>query len=537
MPAPPLPDVVPAWLRPLIEELDRCQKAFDALLSVAMERRRIHAVRGSEASKAAFEAASNEAQAACVELEAARVALFGTTDDDPEDEEVDSPESIGDPFPRIGRAAVVKDTPEASSFVEDSLPAAIEMIERHAPAGWFGKESADLFRLSLAPDDEPISIVKGVRLESEQPAGHRLRQALTLARDYLTNDVRYDHFAGALALTQLAQLGRRIDALAAVGGAKGRIDALFSGAETYSIIFELLVASACAAKGRDMAFIEPTNVKSPDLRCRDAFNTVVECKRSSALTNYEIAEEARMRELFRYLRAGAVSRGQFGRFEVSFSVEATSLNVEEVAATCLLQRLAAHPERPLAYPWGSVAFHPLPARMELDDRTQAYSPTMLEQVFDWNTEMPEWDGLVCQIDGARAAAVDHVRSPVGMAWRVEEDTAIAKRSRAPISLFRMAVTQIPPGEFGIVYVAYPEGAREIVADNRSDAFLQRVRNWEHDAAVRVPAIFLARQYPLPTGDGNPSMIESTVKLLNSYEGDRYDWILSEYPSAIFTTRG
>ena len=143
-----------------------------------------------------------------------------------------------------------------------------------------GAESPDLFRLSESKDGSPISIVKVVRLESERPIGHRLRQTITLARDYLAHDPRYDHFAGALAVTQVAQLGTRIETLESVPGAQERIAALFTGAETDAIMFELLVASACAAKGRDMVFVEPTSAKSPDLRCRDAFNMVVERKRT-----------------------------------------------------------------------------------------------------------------------------------------------------------------------------------------------------------------------------------------------------------------
>lgn len=78
-----------------------------------------------------------------------------------------------------------------------------------------------------------------------------------------------------------------------------------------------------------------------------------------------------MRDLFHLLRAGVISRGQFGTYEVAFSVEASAVDITDVAATCLRQRLAAHPERPLAYPWGSVAFRPLPGRVDLDEVTKA----------------------------------------------------------------------------------------------------------------------------------------------------------------------
>lgn len=532
---PPLPNDLPEPLRLLVAEVDRCQRAFDALWPKVMEQRRHYFVERTDAAKAAMEAAIEQAAKAKGDLDVALAEMIAASGIDPDDFGEAGAEPIGDPFPKISRASVIGGAPPPSAFVEDHLPKAIAMIEQRAPPGWLEREPPDLFRLSDKKGDRPISIVKGVRLESERPTGHRLRQAIVLAKDYLANDARYDHFAGALAVTQLAQLGARIEELSMVHGSEERIDGLFSGAATDAIMLELLVAAACAAKGRDMAFIEPTNVKSPDLRCNDPFNMVVECKRSSALSDYEVAEEARMRALFQHLKAGAAERGQFGLFELELTVEASRLDIQDVAARCLLQRLAAHPERSLAYPWGSVAFRAQPARLDLDGPTKAYSPILLEQVFGWNMEMPDWDGLICQIDAVPAAVLDRVRSPVGLAWRVVTQAAIIKRSRAPLGLFGKAVTQIPRGEFGIVYVAYTEGARSDVADNRTQAFLERIRGWEHDAGVRVPAAFLVRQYPRPTGHGNPDMIESTVKFLNE-EGGGDEWIFREYPAAIFTTK-
>ena len=454
---------------------------------------------------------------------------------DPDDLPDDEVKPSGDPFPAISRASVVENAPAAAAFVEDHLLQAIELIERHAPRDWLEREPADNFRFNTSDDGLPISIVKGVRLESERPKGHRLRQALTLARDYLANDSRYDHFAGALAVTQLAQLGARAQALSGVAGSEKRLGALFNSASTDATMLELLVAGACAAKGRDMAFIDASSDKSPDLRCNDAFKMVIECKRSIALSDYEIIEETRMREVFTLLHTAAVARGQFGTFEVELTEEATGLNIQEVADKCLLQRLAAHPERALAYPWGSVAFRPLSSTLELEGPTKAYSPTMLAQVFDWDMEMPAWDGLICKFNAAPAAVVDRARAPVGLAWRVIAEEAIIKRSRAPIGLFSKALTQVPRGEFGLVYIAYPEGARSDVADNRTKAFMDRIHDWEHDGGIRIPAAFLVRQYPLPTGDGNPDVIESTIKLL-SEQGGGDEWIFREYPSAIYTSR-
>lgn len=532
---PPLPDNLPEPLRILVEAVDRRQQAFDRLCARVFAMRRRYFVEGGDAAKADLDNAINQANVAKDDLETAVAAMFAEAGIDPEDLEEEDTAPIGDPFPLVGRESVIGSASAAAGLVDDHLPAAIAMIERHAPAGWLGEEPANLFRLATKDDGSPISIVKGVRLESERPSGHRLRQAMSLARDYLANDPCYDHFAGALAITQLAQLGAQSHALAAVVGSVKRLEVLFSGADPDATIFELLVAAACAAKGRDMSFVEATSSKSPDLRCHDAFGMVVECKRSSALSVYEVAEEARMRDLFQHLAEAAAARGQFGLFEVELSEEAGTVDLQEVAAKCLLQRLAAHPERFLQYPWGSVAFRPLPARFDLDGPTKAYSPTMLEQVFGWSMELPAWDGLICKVGAAPAAVIDRARCPIGLAWRVVAKAAVIKRSRAPVGLFSKALTQIPRGEFGLVYVAYAEGARSDIADNRTQTMMERIQDWEHDAGIRVPAAFLVRQYPLPTGHGNPDIIESTIRMLNE-PGGGDEWIFREYPSAIYTSR-
>jgi len=120
-----------------------------------------------------------------------------------------------------------------------------------------------------------------------------------------------------------------------------------------------------------------------------------------------------------------------------------------------------------------------------------------------------------------------------MAWRVDVEAATIKRSRAPIGLFAKALKQVPVGEFGLVYVAYPEGARPEVADNRTEAYIKRIQEWEHDAGIRIPATFLVRQFAMPRDHGNPDMVENTVKFMSEQSGGD-EWIFREYPANIFT---
>jgi hypothetical protein len=294
---------------------------------------------------------------------------------------------------------------------------------------------------------------------------------------------------------------------------------------------ELLTAGRCAEYGRDVEFIAATSSKSPDLRCHQPFPLVIECKRQRALSDYEVAEDAIMRNLFVRLRTEAVRRGVFGRFSLRLNVEASAFDCEEVVACLVRQRLAPHPERELIYPWGQTAFMELPRRLELQGDTRLYSPRMLEEVFEWRADLPIWDGLCCWIGNAQELTLSEVRTPLGLIWNNTSQVAIRKITWAPTSLFGTATKQVRYGEIGIVYVAYLEGAREDVADLRVRAYLERIEAWEHTGNIRVPATFLSRLYPRPLDHGQPDLIESTIQLSSAVYGHP---VLFEYfPTTIF----
>ncbi len=200
-----------------------------------------------------------------------------------------------------------------------------------------------------------------------------------------------------------------------------------------------------------------------------------------------------MRELFLSLEIEAKRKGLTGRFEVFLSVEAKQMPAEEVVARLISQRLAAHPERHTEYPWGSVAFVSLPRRLDIPP-TRLYSPHMLRAVFDWNTDLPDWDGVVCRVNGGGGFDIDHVTHPIGLIWRNTTRKAVQRRAWSPIDLFGDATNQITPGEFGIIYLAYNEGTRAAVADERLERFFNRITEWEHPGSIRLPISLLVRLY-------------------------------------------
>jgi hypothetical protein len=153
-----------------------------------------------------------------------------------------------------------------------------------------------------------------------------------------------------------------------------------------------------------------------------------------------------------------------------------------IVARMISQRLAPHPERAVEYAWGSVAYRHIGRRDSLPGVTRRYSPNMLTSVFGWDTDVPEWDGIVCKVDGGMPL-LDEVRHPIALAWDNDSTIAVRRRSWSPLDLFGDAMSQIPKGEFAIVYLTYHEGARAEIADRRVQSFMDKMHDWMHSAAI------------------------------------------------------
>jgi hypothetical protein len=156
---------------------------------------------------------------------------------------------------------------------------------------------------------------------------------------------------------------------------------------------------------------------------------------------------------------------------------------------------------------------------------------MLEQTFGWRSDLPEWDGLCCWIGNARTLTMSYVQEPLGLIWNNTSEAAIRKRTWAPTNLFGGAMDQIHPGEFGLIYIAYCEGAREEVSDLRVNAFMERIRTWEHAGNIGIPISFLCRLYPRPLAHGAPDLIESSIQLRSGLDAAV---LFKEFPTTIFT---
>jgi len=530
---------IPEWAAALITETDRREDEVKRLLPTLVEaRRRYFASKRTDADRLQLDAVEAEVSAAHERFSDAVKALEDASGIRPEilDQLSSKPEAKQGPD-RVPRANLRQELIASTADIDDLLPNALEVVRRLLPSAWADAEPRQPSRLdALTCPGSFLSLTKGLRPESESPLTHRFRQHLQVSQDYRDGYLAYDHFAGATVVPSLVQLGLQLDGgLQHVGGdVNERLERLWRGAsiDVDATLLELFTASGCARSGRNVEFITATSAKSPDLRCHDPFPMVIECKRQRALSDYEIAEEAVMRDIFSRLQDEAERRGLYGRFSLRLNVEASCLDRNDVVATLIRQRLAPHPERELIYPWGRTAFNPLPRRLQLSETTRLYSPLLLEEAFGWCADLPDWDGLCCSIANAHAMVMDEALMPLGLIWDNLSQAAMRKRTWAPTNLFGGAMSQIPPGEFGIIYIAYVEGAREEIADLRVKAFMERIKDFEHAGSIRVPIAFLSRLYPRPLRDGQPDLIESSMKLYSAEYGEPV--LFDDFPAAVFT---
>lgn len=534
-----LNDEIPEAIAKLAAKADEVRQLLDLELPSLVEARRRYARSREPADKETLAAAERRANDLFSRLQAISDEMTSASGI-PEEvwAQVEKLRRLASSGEQILREDLTQEKIPTTAIIEDFLSGAIDEVHRIVPRGWLDVDEEE-FRLdNLIQGVEPLSLAKGLRPESERPGGHRLRQSVRVARDYLAVSPRYDHFAGASLIPQLAQFGSHRSNLRSVGGdVDGKLRALWErpGDEFDSTIFELLVAAGCVEFGRSIEFIAAgPDEKSPDFRCHDPFPLLIECKRKRPLSEYEIEEEAEMRRLFLALESEAQKKGMSGRFDLSLRIEFSRTSRNDIVSAMMRQRLAAQPERPLDYDWGSVAFHELPLRVVLPGVTKLYSPNMLMMTFGWNSDLPEWDGLVCRSNTRNEPFTDTVVRPIGLAWNNTSQNAVKKRAWGPLDLFGDAMSQITPGEFGIIYLAYYEGARGEIANRRTSNFQRRIKEWEHSASIRIPISFLVRLYPRPLDHGNPDLIESTVQLCSAEYGEPS--LIEDFPSLIFSRR-
>lgn len=518
---------------PSLEEIERLRINLTAIFPLLEGARRAYFQTPSPQTERALHELEAEAQRRNDEFTAAVDALGATLG-------LTKPATkgpSGDRVDRTMRASLTQDRIAPTATLDKVLPNALEGLLARAPAGWADEVGSATDLSDLLVPDSVLTLVKGMRPESELPASHRFRQLLRVARDFRDDNPAYDHFAGAMAIPTVFKLGSSLDLLDHIAGdGQRRLAHLWRGpsSEVDATAYEIVTGVRCAEMGRSVEFLPADARKSPDLRCHDPFPLVVECKRQPPFLQYELTEAQTMKALFVALRSECRRLGVFGAFELHLNTESEAISINEVTAALVGQRMAVDPSRPTAWPFGTVALRPLPGLVDMCETHRLYSPAMLAELFGWATDLPVWDGICCSISRPELAS-DRAREPVALLWNNDADRALLKRSWAASGLFGDATLQVPPGSFGIIYVAYLEGAREAVADLRLKRFKDKLRGFTHDAAVRIPISLINRLYPRPLGEGAPDLIESSVKIMADAYG--VPELFSMFPGTVFTEPG
>ncbi len=415
--------------------------------------------------------------------------------------------------------------------LEDYLPQAMGALTSFLDIDWLKSEASKPYRLGQEFFAAPMHLVAGVHLARQgAPSGpQRFARMLLLGKDFLTGARDYDFYEGAALVPELAQLGARahlVDRMGEQATKKLQGLASLSDLGVTGAIYELLVGTAAVARGYSVEMLDPLKFdgKAPDFKLNKfSVPAVIECKRRPGLSEYEVAEARAVEALYDAARQpldayrGAVS------LEVEFKVEVASIPAPDfVAAVQLI--LDRGDGAPQAAPWGVVRAEAMPFTVSLDSPCPTYSPAFLDRVFGWNQESQIrdptvgdlWDGLLCEVEPPFTLWVQKAVLPRCMKWRCIDQKALTKKSRGVSSLIGDAFNQIPDGEWGFVFVAYPEGGRREGADARTKDLLDRAKTFWHRGSIGVPMLVVNRIFARPIGLGQPDLIESTIPM---YEGD------------------
>jgi hypothetical protein len=400
---------------------------------------------------------------------------------------------------------------------------------------WLDSESAKTYRLDNRFLSQPLYLVNGVRLfqpDANQP--QRFAKMLLATRDHLERRNDLDFYAAASYVPEIAALGNSLNEIAALGDeAQRKLHRLSQATddEVSSTIFELLVGAACVRKGINAVMLPETKAtKVPDFRIEGlagGIPAVIECKRRLGLSEYELAEAQFVKSLFDAFHNEAIKRGIHGSLEVTFAIEAK--DVDPVVFLKVALEVSQSYDLPIEFSWGTICFRSLRYFSTIVP-TRLYSADYLESAFRWQQQQKEWDGIFCAVEPPTEIIVGSFRSPLCLKWRCINDNAILKKSLGVSSLWNKAIKQVPPGEIGFVYIAYPEGAREEIADARTKHVLETMADAWHTWYIRVPVTVISRLYPRALHEGRPDLIENSLP--GAAEGQEH-W-LTKMPWMIFT---
>jgi hypothetical protein len=427
---------------------------------------------------------------------------------------------------------------QPTGHLDDYVPVALERLLHLVDPNWLRAEAQKPYRLGNQFLSCPLHLVNGVRLGTglDAPGPQRYARMLLTCQDHISKRSDLDFFAAATFVPELAMLGTRLDEIAQLGreaDRKLRSLPLMPDELVSATIYELLVGAACVRRGLQLSMLpEDRSRKVPDYRITNlgGIPAVIECKRRLGLTQYELEESKRVKELFCSIQPSLHKGGIHGIIEASFRLPLRSVGVPEFVRDMLSTISQDQDSEPTETSWGSLAFRRLEYCGNISE-TRLYSPDFLKRVFDWDSFQEEWDGLLCEVEAPWRIVVKRFRMPLCLKWRSESKDGLTKKARGVTSLWADAVKQIPEGEMGFIYIAYPEGSRSELADARTREILEGAReSWFHRWSVRVPVTVVSRLYARSLGPGCPDLIESSLPCAAGND----EFLLTKLPHRVFT---
>lgn len=403
-----------------------------------------------------------------------------------------------------------------TGYIEDCLANGLESLISRVPQAWW-KEQLRL-RESQGSKHlrESIELYGGVTGIVPTVSLHRYAQALLLAKESLDKRDDYDIYVGSLLVPSVGALCRVLPSLSEVRGGLEKLDELCRAPsdEFDSRLYELCVAGRAAALGRSVEFLVAGSDVTPDLRLHDLpFPAVVECKRQSRLSDYERQEFQTMQEVFRQFTSGGQRRSLIGTFTIVTRQSIQSIGVKTLVDYLLKCTAGLNPYDSLNEVWGSISFIPLDIMIDLEQPTRLYSPAFLRQVFDWDFETTQYDGICAVVANNRIPLVDRALLPFGIKWKCEADDSVNRKARSLAGLLAQAVQQILVGETGFIYLAYEETHRADIADSRTRKLFDQTAKWEiRKRGINPELIVVNRLYPGALEEGRPNLIESAVPI-------------------------
>jgi hypothetical protein len=426
----------------------------------------------------------------------------------------------------------------ATGNLYDLAPVALERVLKLVDPMWLQSEAQKSFRLDERFLQQPLHLVNGRRFDlALPPSPQRFARMILLCRDFVEGRENIDFFAAALLVPELVALALRLDEIRDLGPEAARKVQQLSKLpddEVASSIHELLVGAGAVAKGRKIEMLAPDKSgKTPDLRVHDYYGlpVVIECKRRIRLSEYETTEASHASSLYLGMRDDLRKRGAHISVEADFKVPITQVSVEEFRQQ-VLATFNAFSTTSANFPWGILKCELLEYAIDLPGPTRLYAPNMLERVFGWPEEGADWDGLVCEIEPPSSIRLAKVRDPLCLKWRSTHPEAIVKKTKEVTSLYNSALSQIPHGEMGLIYLAYQEGSRAALADARTRNLIDNVKQkWLHEWTKRIPLVVISRLYARPLGVGQPDLIENSIPAKPDYADKIF---MAEFPTNVFT---